>query len=150
MLHRTHFTVVQDDKIVGSTPITEQAVNAAKLRAAETGKNVSVIAHYTDADDREVIFHPDGSNEKIWELDKGVRFEPVVGEVYTNRGGGNYRCIAPSKVGPMFYNAAGEFSNASAVMRNETSGWTFTAKGIIQYLDGTIEWDHSIDGRFEQ
>lgn len=147
---RTHFTVVQNDKIIGATPIMDQAINAAKVRAAETGKDVSVIAHYKDADDREVIFHPDGSNEKIWDLDKGTRFEPVVGEVYTNRGGGNYRCIAPSDVGPTFYNAAGGFSNASAVMRNEKSGWTFTAKGVIQYIDGTIEWNHSIDGHFEK
>lgn len=147
---RTHFTVVQNDKIIGATPIMDQAINAAKVRAAETGKDVSVIAHYKDADDREVIFHPDGSNEKICDLDKGTRFEPVVGEVYTNRGGGNYRCIAPSDVGPTFYNAAGGFSNASAVMRNEKSGWTFTAKGVIQYIDGTIEWNHSIDGHFEK
>ena len=147
---RTHFTVVQNDKMIGATPIMDQAINAAKVRAAETGKDVSVIAHYKDADDCEVVFHPDGSNVKIWDLDKGKHFEPVVGEVYINRGGGSYRCIATSKAGPMFYNAAGGFSCASAVMQNEKSGWTFTAKGIIQYIDGTIEWDHSIGGRFEK
>lgn len=147
---RIDFTITQDGKQVFSSPIIGQAVNGARKCAAETGKDVSVVAHYADAEEREVIFHPDGSNEKIWELDKGSRFEPVVGKVYTNRGGGNYRCIAPSTVGPMFYNAAGGYSNASAVMRNEASGWTFTAKGIIRYPDGTIEWDHSIDGHFEQ
>ena len=147
---RTHFTVVQKDKIIGATPIIEQAVNAARTRAMETGMDVSVIAHYKDAEDREVVYHPDGSNEKIWLIDKGRRFEPVVGEVYTNRGGGAYRCIAPSDAGPIFHNAAGGCSNASAVMRNEKSGWTFTAKGIIRYIDGTIEWDRSVDGRFER
>lgn len=147
---RINFTISQDGKHIGSTPITEQAVNAAKARAAETGRDVSVIAHYTDADDREVIFHPDGTNEKIWAIDKGRRIEPVVGQVYTNRGGGRFKCIAPADDGPMFYNAAGGFSNSSGVFQNIKSGWTFTAKGIIQYIDSTIEWDHSIDGHFEE
>ena len=35
------------------------------------------------------------------------------------------------------------------MFRNVKSGWTFIAKGIIQYVDGTIEWDHSTDGHFE-
>ena len=147
---RTNYTVSQDGKHIFSTRITEQAVNGAKTRAAETGKDVSVVAHYTDAEDREVIFHPDGTNEKIWAIDKGQRFEPTVGQVYTNRGGGRYRCLAPSAAGPMFYNAAGGFSNASAVMQNVESGWTFTAKGILQFIDGTIEWGHSINGHFQE
>ena len=146
---RTHFTVSQDGQHIGSTPITEQAVNAAKTRAAETGRDVSVIAHYEDADDREVIFHPDGTNEKIWAIDKGQRIQPVVGQVYPNRGGGLFKCIAPAEDGPMFWNGAGGCSNASAVMQNVESGWTFTAKGILQFIDGTIEWGHSTDGRFE-
>ncbi len=147
---RTHFTITQDGEQIFSTPIIEQAVSGAKARAAETGKNVSVVAHYADAEDREVIFHPDGTNEKIWALDKGQRMEPVVGEIYTNRGGGRFRCVRPSSAGPMFYNAAGGFSNASAWMQNIKSGWTFLAKGILQYIDGTIEWDHSTDGSFEE
>ena len=147
---RTNFTIIQDGQHIGSTPITEQAVNAAKTRAAETGRDVSVVAHYVDAEDREVIFHPDGTNTKIWAIDKGTRIEPVVGQVYTNRGRGRFRCIAKSAAGPMFYNAAGGFSNSSAVMQNVESGWTFTAKGILQYIDETIEWDHSIGGHFEE
>ena len=76
--------------------------------------------------------------------------QPVVGQVYTNRGGGTFRCIAQAEVGPTFYNGAGGFSSACGVFQNTTSGWTFTAEGIIQYIDGTIEWDHSVDGRFEE
>ena len=76
--------------------------------------------------------------------------EPIVGRVYTNRGGGRFKCIAPSAAGPMFWNGAGGCSNASAVFQNVESGWTFTAKGILQFIDGTIEWDHSIDGHFEE
>lgn len=100
--------------------------------------------------DREVIFYPDGTNERIWAIDQGRRIQPVVGAVYTNRGGGRFRCIAPADNGPMFWNAAGGCSNASGVFQNIESGWTFMAKGVIQYIDGSIEWDHSTDGRFEQ
>ena len=147
---RINFTISQDGHHIGSTPIMEQAVGAAKARAAETGKDVSVIAHYKDAADREVIFHPDGTSLRIWNIDRGQRIQPVVGQVYINRSGGEFRCIAPSEDGPLFYNAAGGFSNAAGVFQNIKSGWTFIAKGILQYIDGTIEWDHSIDGRFEE
>ena len=147
---RINFTISQDGRHVGNTPIMKQAVNAAKMRAADTGKPVSVVAHYSDADDREVIFNSDGTNEKIWAIDKGKRFQPTVGQVYTNRGGGQFRCVAPSDAGPMFWNGAGGCSNASAIFQNIKSGWTFTAKGVLQYIDGTIEWDHSINGHFQE
>lgn len=146
----TNLTIVQSGETIGNVALKEQAVRTAKTRAAETGRPVSVIAHLDDGRDREVIFNPDGTNEKIWIIDPGQRIEPVVGQVYTNRGGGRFRCIAPAATGPTFYNAAGGFSNASGEFQDIKSGWTFTAKGIIQYIDGTIEWDHSIDGRFEQ
>lgn len=122
----------------------------AKARAQQTGTPVSVIAYLDTGKEREVIFHPDGTNERIWAIDKGQRIQPIVGEVYTNRGGGRFRCIAPADNGPTFWNAAGGCSNVSGVFQNIESGWTFTAKGIIQYIDGSIEWDHSIDGRFEE
>lgn len=149
-MHIIGFTIKQADQVIGNTPIREQAVGAAKTRAQQTGSPVSVIAHLDTGKDREVIFHPDGTNERIWAIDKGQRIQPVVGEVYTNRGGGRFRCIAPADNGPMFWNGAGGFSNASGVFQNVESGWTFTAKGIIQYIDGSIEWDHSVDGRFEE
>ena len=145
----THLTISQDGQFVGSVAIREQAVNAAKTRAARTGKPVSVIAHIEDGSEREVIFNPDGTNEQIWRIDKGQRMEPVIVQVYINRGGGRFRCIAPAADGPMFYTAGGGFSNASGVFQNIESGWTFTAKGIIQYIDGTIEWDHSVGGEFK-
>ena len=50
--------------------------------------------------------------------------------------------------GTTYYNQAGGSSDTIARFRNVRSGWTFTAKGIIQYIDGTIEWDHSSDGHF--
>lgn len=149
-MHIINFTVKQADKIVGEVAIREQAVNAAKARAQQTGCPVAVIAHLDTGKDRTVIFNPDGTNERIWAIDKGARIQPVIGQVYTNRGGGQYRCIAPADDGPMFYNAVGGFSNSSGVFQNIKSGWTFTAKGIIQYIDGTIEWDHSVGGHFEK
>ena len=149
-MHIIGFTIKQAEQVIGSTPIREQAVGAAKTRAQQTGTPVSVIAHLDAGADREVVFHPDGTNERIWAIDKGRRIQPVVGAVYTHRGGGRFRCIAPADSGPMFWNAAGGCSNASGVFQNIESGWTFTAKGVIQYIDGSIEWDHSTDGHFEQ
>lgn len=149
-MHIIGFTIKQADLVVGNSPIREQAVSAAKTRAQQTGIPVSVIVHLDTGADWEVIFYPDGTNERIWAIDQGRRIQPVVGAVYTNRGGGRFRCIAPADNGPMFWNAAGGCSNASGVFQNIESGWTFMAKGVIQYIDGSIEWDHSTDGRFEQ
>ena len=83
----TSFTIKQADQIVGTTPVREQAVRVAKARAQQTGTPVSVIAYLDTGKEREVIFHPDGTNERIWAIDKGQRIQPIVGEVYTNRGG---------------------------------------------------------------
>ena len=90
-MHITSFTIKQADQIVGTTPVREQAVGAAKARAQQTGTPVSVIAYLDTGEEREVIFHPDGTNERIWAIDKGQRIQPIVGEVYTNRGGGRFR-----------------------------------------------------------
>lgn len=146
------FTISQDGQALKTFPDTEKerAVSVAKAFAATTEKDVVITAHLDAKTDRDVVFHPDGTNEKIWIIDMGKRMEPVVGQVYINRGGGRFRCIAPADDGPTFYNAAGGRSNASGVFQNIKSGWTFTAKGVIQYIDGTIEWDHSVDGRFEE
>lgn len=145
-----NLTIIQGAQVIGNVTAKEQAVSTAKAKAQQTGVPVSVIAHMDTGEDREVIFNPDGTNERIWCIDKGTCIRPEVGQVYTNRGGGQFRCIAPADDGPMFYNAAGGFSNSSGVFQNIESGWTFTAKGIIQYIDGTIEWDHSVNGRFEE
>lgn len=147
----TLFTITQDGQYIGKTSIMEQAVNAARTRAVETSKPVSVVAHLDDGRDREVIFNPDGTNERIWAIDRGQPLEPVVGQIYTNRGGGKYRCLARNVDGRNHYwNAGGVSSDAAGVFQDIESGWTFTAKGIIQYIDGTIEWDHSVDGTFKE
>ena len=89
-MHIIGFTIKQADLVVGNSPIREQAVSAAKTRAQQTGIPVSVIAHLDTGADREVIFYPDGTNERIWAIDQGRRIQPVVGAVYTNRGGGRF------------------------------------------------------------
>lgn len=146
----THFTITQDGRFVGSSAVMEQAVNEAARRAADTGKPVSVIAHIEGGGTREAVFHPNGTNEKIWLIDKGKPLVPTVGQVYANRGGGEFLCLGRmTDMGIVYYNPYGGSSRTAGVFRNVKSGWTFTAKGIIQYADGTIEWDHSTDGRFE-
>ena len=100
---------------------------------------------------RKAVFNPDGTNDKIWNIDKGQPLTPTVGQVYVNRGGGRYLCRAlVTDHGTQYFNAAGCSSSTIAVFRNVKSGWTFTAKGVIQYVDGTIEWDHSSDGCFKE
>lgn len=63
------------------------------------------------------------------------------GEVYHNRGGGDFRCVTP----PWMQYPAGE-----GRMQNVKTGWTFRAHGIVQYADGTIEWDYSTRGYFDE
>lgn len=70
-----------------------------------------------------------GLNVKYPEL-----FNPVIGETYTNRGGGTFRCLWSS--------------DADADFINTKSGWKFQAHGCRLYDDGTIEWDYSTGGYF--
>lgn len=65
---------------------------------------------------------------------QGKRITPERGKVYKNKGGGEFLCI--------------QGFDANAVMRNTASGWTFKANGVIQYEDGTVEWDYSTGGHF--
>ena len=147
----THFTLRQDGRFAGSSAVLHQAVIAAARLAAGTGRPVTVMAHVRGGGTREAVINPDGTNEGIWRIDDGELLTPTVGQVYINRGGGKYLCLsAGTRPCPTYYNASGCASGTSGVFRNVKSGWTFTAKGIIQYADGTIEWDHSTDGRFEE
>lgn len=72
--------------------------------------------------------------------EKRTYFTPVVGVVYKNRGGGEYRCL---EVG-------GSLRLHEAKMQNVKSLWTFRAVGCGMYPDGTIEWDWSKDGFFDK
>ena len=146
----TRFTLTQDGHAIGDFTVMELAVGTATRHAADTGRPVTVVAHVAGGGSKDAIFNPDGTNDKIWNIDKGRPLVPAFRQVYLNRGGGEYRCLSRTPLtGTTYYNASGGSSDTMARFRNVASGWTFFAKGIIQYIDGTIEWEHSSDGHFE-
>ena len=58
---------------------------------------------------------------------------PIVGQVYRNRNGYDYKCTAI-------------YTGGRAAMRRVKDGWTLVAVGVRQHEDGTIEWDYSPGG----
>ena len=66
----THFTISQDGRHIGNVAVREQAVDAAKIRAVRTGRPVSVVAHIDGGRSREVVYHPDGTVDRIWEREE--------------------------------------------------------------------------------
>lgn len=130
----THFTLTQNGEQIGTAAIMEQAINAAKGYAITKGAPVSVIGHRDDGKDKEVIYHPDGRIEKIWELAQSSPFCPEEGMTYRNAGGSTYRCERSY--------------GTDARMVNTKSGWSLMAHGCRIYFDGSIEWDYSTDGHF--
>ena len=74
---------------------------------------------------------------------------PVVGRIYHNRGGGEYRCT-----GNRLYMSdeqqrrALSLGDHVAYMERVKDGWSLTAHGVIQYADGTIEWNYSTGEHF--
>lgn len=144
-----NYNVTQDQKASERCVSREEAVSTAIAQAKDSGRPVSIIVQYSAGPSEEIIFKPDGTNENIWRIDQGHSFVPQKNQVYMNRGGGQFRCTANMDDGVPYYNGAGASSRTVAEFQNIVSGWTFVAKGIIQFIDGTIEWDHSCNGRFE-
>lgn len=144
-----NYIVAQDQKTIRRCVSREEAVSAAIAQAKDSGRPVSIIVQYSAGQSEEIIFNPDGTNKNIWKIDPGHSFTPQENQVYVNCGGGQFRCIANMDDGTTYYNGAGASSRIVAEFQNIVSGWTFVAKGIIQFIDGTIEWDHSCNGRFE-
>lgn len=130
----THFKLIQNGEQIGAAGVMKQAVNAAKGYALVKGAPVSVIGCRDDGKEKEVIYHPDGRIEKIWELAKSSPFCPEEGKTYRNAGGGTYRCERAY--------------GTTARMVNTKSGWEFIAHGCRIYFDGSIEWDYSTQGAF--
>ena len=127
-----HFELISNGEHIGSTPIREQAVAAAKAHANRNGVDVDVIATLEDGNTRKIIVKPDGSVDKVWQRSY---IEPVPGVIYHNRNGVDYKCIEA-------------LSDHSAIMERVTDKWTFTAHGVQRYHDGTIEWNYSTGGRW--
>lgn len=69
--------------------------------------------------------------------DSRTAFTPEYNELYENEAGGIFRCIT-------------RWTPGVATMRNERSGWTFTAHGIGIYKDGRIDWMYSTGGYFAE
>ena len=69
-----------------------------------------------------------------------TKFTPERGKVYTNQGGGEFRCLASNP----------DVVPCVASMQNVKSLWTFIAKGCGIYTDGTIDWDYSVGGHFQK
>ena len=65
-------------------------------------------------------------------------FNPTPDTIYTNKGGGSYICLE----------AEGHFR--AKFQRVSKYKWTFVAHGCQMYEDGTIEWDSSTGGYFEE
>lgn len=68
-------------------------------------------------------------------------FRPREGHIYHNHGGGTFRCMGSIMKG---------WGGWNAIMQNVKSGWTFNAMWIHVYEDGSIDWDFSKDGRYEE
>ena len=74
---------------------------------------------------------------------------PIIGQIYRNRNGGEYRCTGNS-----FYmndtqkQRALSLGEHIAYMERVKDGWSLSAHGVIQYEDGTVEWNYSTGGRF--
>ena len=74
---------------------------------------------------------------------------PVAGRIYRNRSGGEYLCTGNS----LYMNAeqqqrALSLGDHIAYMKRVKDGWSLSAHGVIQYADGTIEWNYSTGEHF--
>lgn len=67
-------------------------------------------------------------------------FEPVQGQIYTNKNGICYLCTSIERDKHGRYTRQAEFVSSS--------GWKLTADCPRQYKDGCIEWDSSYHGFF--
>lgn len=77
------------------------------------------------------------------------KFIPKYDRIYTNKGGGQYRRADPmtafEKHGDLW-----EMDGPDGYwMENVNSSWVCYCVGIVQYKDGTIEWDFSKKGFFK-
>ncbi len=74
---------------------------------------------------------------------------PVIGQTYFNRNGREYRCTDN-----LFYENEDRMRRALSLGEHWASmvrvkdGWSLIAHGVLQYADGTIEWNYSTGGYF--
>lgn len=73
----------------------------------------------------------------------GRIFRPGKGKKYENLNGSIYRCLDL----PIYNNGVALMQSCSSP--DGVQAWTFTAVGIRMYEDGRIDWEHSLNGRWE-
>ena len=74
-------------------------------------------------------------------LKTGQAFRPVPGKRYENLNGCIYKCV---KIWP-----DGTPRMQSVCTPNGSDHWTFDVYDLRQYIDGCINWGHSINGDWE-
>lgn len=80
---------------------------------------------------------------------EGKYIIPVVGQIYTNRNGGEYRCVhSHIYMSDDSKRRSLSLGEHTATMERVKDGWSLIAHGVIQYEDGTIEWNYSTGGHF--
>lgn len=76
---------------------------------------------------------------------------PVVGQIYKNQNGREYCCLSNASCpNEEAAQRAVELGEHQANMVRMGDGWSFTAHGLHQYEDGTVEWNYSTGGAFRK
>ena len=76
---------------------------------------------------------------------------PVVGQIYKNQNGREYCCLSnTSYPNEKDSQRSVELGEHQADMVRMSDGWSFTAHGLHQYEDGTVEWNYSTGGAFRE
>lgn len=75
---------------------------------------------------------------------KATYIKPEIGQTYTLRNGGEYRCLRVWNTNKV------HLGECSAVLIRDKDGWELTAHGIQQNEDGTIEWNYSTGGHWSR
>lgn len=65
-------------------------------------------------------------------------YKPQIGEIYQNHGGGEFICRKSWRIG----------QETRARMENTRSSWSFEARDVRIYEDGSIDWAYSVGGKF--
>ena len=74
---------------------------------------------------------------------------PVAGQIYRSRSGGEYRCTGNTLyMSDEQQRRALSLGDHVAYMERVKDSWSLSAHGVIQYADGTIEWNYSTGGHF--
>ena len=75
---------------------------------------------------------------------------PVMGHIYTNRNGGQYRCTGNAVYADdVQRDRAVGLGEYRASMLRLSDGWAVVVHGLHQCVDGAVEWNRSSGGSFK-